>query len=280
MLSCTARPGPPLQTAKVRLRKMSGILVFPDGNTVDVRDGLVIGRVAQCDVTIADTKASRRHARLVVQGTVVEIEDLGSSNGTFLNGSRVQRRVLRSGDEIAIGKTVLRFSDGAGAGAGHGDEPAAGEDLFGDVEGTGMPGADLEGDPRTGFVEPPPPSRPAAGSTPAARDGVTEGKPPAPADAPPPAAEEVEVLEFVDEVVEVRKAPPPPRTASPPRSTQARSAANRQGGVLQYQATARGKSGLLGDDLQQMSTPMRWGLVALAVAAAAGLGYGAMLLVS
>jgi hypothetical protein len=60
-----------------------------------VHDGFVIGRVAGCDLVIDDTKASRRHARLVVDAGVVEVEDLESSNGTLLNEKPVTRRVLR-----------------------------------------------------------------------------------------------------------------------------------------------------------------------------------------
>ncbi|HLQ38347.1 MAG TPA: FHA domain-containing protein, partial [Planctomycetota bacterium] len=82
---------------------MSGFLVFTDGRRQPVRDGMTLGRVAGNDVVVDDTKASRKHARVIVAGGVVEIEDLGSSNGTQLNGKPVTRRVLRSGDAIQIG---------------------------------------------------------------------------------------------------------------------------------------------------------------------------------
>ena len=59
---------------------MSGYLELSDGQAVSVRDGLLLGRVAACDVVIADAKASRRHARLISESGVVEIEDLESSN--------------------------------------------------------------------------------------------------------------------------------------------------------------------------------------------------------
>ena len=77
-----------------------------------VRDGFTIGRVAPADLVIDDSKASRRHARIVVDNGVVEIEDLGSSNGTLLNGKPVTRRVLRGGDQLQIGKTVFTFREG------------------------------------------------------------------------------------------------------------------------------------------------------------------------
>ena len=79
---------------------------------VGVRDGLVLGRVSACDVVVNDKKASRRHARLISEAGVVEIEDLGSSNGTLLNGNPVDRRMLRDGDRIEIGKTVVVYREG------------------------------------------------------------------------------------------------------------------------------------------------------------------------
>ena len=50
---------------------MSGFLVLPNGQEVRVRHGLTLGRIAACDVVLADTKASRRHARLIVEGPVI-----------------------------------------------------------------------------------------------------------------------------------------------------------------------------------------------------------------
>ena len=91
---------------------MSGYLEMADGAMVDVRNGLVLGRVSACDVVVADAKASRRHAQLIVEAGVVEVEDLGSSNGTMLNGKPVDRRMLRDGDRIEIGKTVIVYREG------------------------------------------------------------------------------------------------------------------------------------------------------------------------
>lgn len=66
--------------------------------------GLIIGRDSACDVTIDDAKVSSRHARLsaMPDGTIV-IEDLGSSNGTFRNGAKIQRASLRRGDMVKLG---------------------------------------------------------------------------------------------------------------------------------------------------------------------------------
>jgi pSer/pThr/pTyr-binding forkhead associated (FHA) protein len=68
-----------------------------------------IGRSRDNKIYLADKRASRHHARIdLQQGTFVLI-DLDSANGTFVNGQRVQRQALRSGDEIRIGDTRLRF---------------------------------------------------------------------------------------------------------------------------------------------------------------------------
>jgi DNA-binding winged helix-turn-helix (wHTH) protein len=70
----------------------------------------VIGRTAEAAVCIDRTEVSRCHARILVQGTTATLEDLGSKNGTFLNGQRLQQpAVLADGDEIWIGRSVARF---------------------------------------------------------------------------------------------------------------------------------------------------------------------------
>ncbi len=70
----------------------------------------VIGRTADAAVCIDRTEVSRCHARVVVNGTTATVEDLGSKNGTFLNGQRLhQPTVLADGDEIWIGRSVARF---------------------------------------------------------------------------------------------------------------------------------------------------------------------------
>ena len=88
---------------------MEVFLSLSDGRLYRVRDGMTIGRYETNDVVLDDKKASRRHARVLLDHGVAEIEDLGSDNGVLLNGERVDRRVLRAGDEIRIGATTLRF---------------------------------------------------------------------------------------------------------------------------------------------------------------------------
>ncbi|MCZ6544882.1 MAG: FHA domain-containing protein [Chloroflexi bacterium] len=73
---------------------------------------LVVGRQADCDIVLSDPQASRRHARIRVDEAAAVLEDLGSRNGVFVNGERVEAVELQSGDEIRIGSTTLRVSLG------------------------------------------------------------------------------------------------------------------------------------------------------------------------
>ena len=197
-------------------------------------DGLVLGRLSSCAVVLADKKASRRHARLIVQGSVVEVENLGSSNGTLLNDKPVKRRMLRNGDVLQIGATRITYREQA------------------------------EDDAR---------------------------EPEAEAEA---ATDDVEVLEFADDdVVRVPKRTPAasPKPAAPKPAPEQASTARPKPSPLDKTDVSvsrglllppkrRGSGTLLGDDLQQMSFPMRLLGYAVALAIAVGLFYLAMKLVS
>jgi class 3 adenylate cyclase len=78
---------------------------------VDRRDGLVIGRdVDQCDVVLPHATVSRRHAKLILGGGALEVEDLGSTNHTFVDGTRVlagKRHALQAGSTLKIGEITL-----------------------------------------------------------------------------------------------------------------------------------------------------------------------------
>jgi pyruvate/2-oxoglutarate dehydrogenase complex dihydrolipoamide acyltransferase (E2) component len=71
------------------------------------RDMTVVGRREDCDLRIPLGEVSRKHCRLVRDGDTLKIEDLGSSNGTFLNGRRVQEALLSPGDSIQVGPVVF-----------------------------------------------------------------------------------------------------------------------------------------------------------------------------
>ena len=71
---------------------------------------LVIGRDPGCDIPFADGSVSRRHSRVFLANDVVYIEDLGSQNGTQLNGSRIEMaHILRSGDAITAGDVTFKL---------------------------------------------------------------------------------------------------------------------------------------------------------------------------
>lgn len=68
---------------------------------------IIIGREDSVDITIPASAVSRRHARLMLEDEHYVLEDLGSSNGTFVNGEKlVQRRILNSGDKIRLGQII------------------------------------------------------------------------------------------------------------------------------------------------------------------------------
>ena len=74
----------------------------------------VIGRGTEADIRLPDTGVSRKHVDVVLDGGVATAEDLGSTNGTLVNGRRITRQPLSDGDVIRIGHSVLVYrQDGA-----------------------------------------------------------------------------------------------------------------------------------------------------------------------
>ena len=95
------------------LAPMAAKLVITEGplagQTLELEGELLIGREG-VDVTIDDSELSRRHAAVRPVEGGVEIEDLGSLNGTYVNGERIDRvRRLVGGDSITLGRTVLHL---------------------------------------------------------------------------------------------------------------------------------------------------------------------------
>jgi FHA domain/Protein of unknown function (DUF3662) len=68
-----------------------------------------IGRSEEGEIVLLDPSVSRTHAVVEVEGGAAVVRDLGSTNGTFVNGRRVERQALRDGDELRLGNTRLRF---------------------------------------------------------------------------------------------------------------------------------------------------------------------------
>src|SRR5215216_6236540 len=71
------------------------------------RDITVIGRREDSDLRIPLGDVSRKHCRLIIDGDAIRVEDLGSSNGTFRNGERVQQSELQAGDTLQVGPVVF-----------------------------------------------------------------------------------------------------------------------------------------------------------------------------
>ena len=78
------------------------------GLDIAVRDAVVLGRSDEADIVLEDPYASEFHMRLVRQDDGIMLHDLGSTNGTYVNGRRVSAPIsLSKGDSIQIGKTIM-----------------------------------------------------------------------------------------------------------------------------------------------------------------------------
>lgn len=83
------------------------------GLHVDILGPVVIGRSPSSDIVIDEPYVSATHARLALQGPALVLEDLGSTNGTLVNGHEIEQPVtLREGDEVQVGDTIMRVSRG------------------------------------------------------------------------------------------------------------------------------------------------------------------------
>lgn len=70
---------------------------------------VTVGRLADCGIVLSDSNVSRVHAAFVAEGPGWAVEDLGSTNGTFLNGRPAKRESLRDGDVVQVGVTKLAY---------------------------------------------------------------------------------------------------------------------------------------------------------------------------
>lgn len=91
-------------------------LVRLDGDriadTFRLPQAATIGRLPSCDIVLEDPGASRQHARILRRDDGYVLADMGSTNGTQVNGEPVTERLLADGDRITIGSTVLEFRRG------------------------------------------------------------------------------------------------------------------------------------------------------------------------
>jgi pSer/pThr/pTyr-binding forkhead associated (FHA) protein len=105
-----APPQPPSRKQKKAPRKISIIEGPLKGQTVGLSDEVTIGRADKCKLVLDDTYVSQMHARVYTRGDGYAVEDLGSTNGTYLNRRRITTPAdVRRGDRIKIGKSVLEL---------------------------------------------------------------------------------------------------------------------------------------------------------------------------
>jgi pSer/pThr/pTyr-binding forkhead associated (FHA) protein len=80
---------------------------------------IIVGRSSDLDMVLVEDMVSRRHAKITVSEEQVSIQDLGSTNGTFVNGERIKRANLNDGDRVLIGTSIIKLvtSDAAAAAA-------------------------------------------------------------------------------------------------------------------------------------------------------------------
>ena len=78
------------------------------GTTISVANAVVLGRSPEADVLLDDPYASMFHLRLTMEGDTMSLSDLGTTNGTYVNGRRVTNPVvLNAGDSVQVGKTIM-----------------------------------------------------------------------------------------------------------------------------------------------------------------------------
>jgi hypothetical protein len=94
----------PEKTEVIVLRMIKGM---PADARYPLTRDLRVGRSTESEIFLVDPSVSRNHAVLELRGDEVIVRDAGSTNGTFVNGERVQLRTLRPGDRVAFGKTEM-----------------------------------------------------------------------------------------------------------------------------------------------------------------------------
>jgi hypothetical protein len=102
---------PPTRRTKKAPRKLAIVeSEAMKGKSFDVGQELVVGRAEKCHIVLDDTYVSQMHARIFSKGESLMVEDLGSTNGTYLNRRRITSpSELQRGDHVKIGKTVMEL---------------------------------------------------------------------------------------------------------------------------------------------------------------------------
>lgn len=247
------------------------------GTDLRVEGPAVLGRGEDADLRLRDPSVSRAHARLTPEAEGWRLIDLGSSNGCFVGGARVETALLRDRDEFRLGNLELRLRVEAGqAGAAEAPAPAA-------------PAPSVAPAPA-----PAPAATPAAATPPIAEPDHAPEEVAAEPEEPADFDLELEGDWDEDAAPVVVRAPEPPAAPAPgPLSAPPGQAAPRAVGsavrgsapdlagrpLLRSQAGAGGRGGLLSSDLSQQPALVRWGVMLLALALFAGVLWGSFRLV-
>jgi pSer/pThr/pTyr-binding forkhead associated (FHA) protein len=96
----------PQARARLLLTTQGGTHVIPLESTL-----LTVGRGLNNDIILEDTRVSRHHAQLRYRARRFWVADLGSTNGSFVNGERITERALRSGDTLSLGGLELTYKE-------------------------------------------------------------------------------------------------------------------------------------------------------------------------
>jgi DNA-binding NtrC family response regulator len=128
---------PPLPREIARcLVRVNGGRPEDEGKTLLLENApAVVGRDVDCDISLADRDVSRRHVRLELKPDGVQVEDLGSTNGIFCLGERIEKGTVRLGGKLSIGGTTLDFLPLE-------DErstPPSGRNKYGELVGISLP---------------------------------------------------------------------------------------------------------------------------------------------
>jgi len=105
-----AQPAPAVKAPEAQLQLVKSS--SPIANEFPVTDGKSLGRTMENDIVLPDSYVSRKHAKISFENGTYVIEDLGSTNGTYLNGDDIRgkgKQTLKDNDEIQIGTTAFKF---------------------------------------------------------------------------------------------------------------------------------------------------------------------------
>src|SRR5580704_11715838 len=104
-------------TLKIRLeeaKSSSPVLVVISGRPLGksfflTKETIVLGRDLAADISIGETSISRRHTEFAITPDGIQVKDMGSTNGTFVNDVKIDTKLLEDGDLIRCGSTILKF---------------------------------------------------------------------------------------------------------------------------------------------------------------------------